>query len=144
MKEFLTIGLFGFIGISLGAILKFKHKSIPTILSRELSSTTTIQKIEISNEVFSQKEISFLKQLIVVNLDKSHVSTYTLCEILQIQLVSNSQKRILCNNFLKCLNLKIFVKYGVKDAILALGSEQDKRKKCYQLDHRFFKLIQEK
>jgi hypothetical protein len=46
--------------------------------------------------------------------------------------------------YFKNLNLKILVRYGLKDAIVSLGSDLDKRKKCYQLDARFFQLAKEK
>jgi hypothetical protein len=145
MKEILTFGIVGFLGISLGTLLKFRPKnSISNKGANQLIAPDLLHKFEFELEIFTAKEITCLEQLILVNNTNRTVSTQLLIDILEIQFLPITQKRLECNRFLKNLNLKILVRYGLKDAIVSLGSDSDKRKKCYQLDARFFQLTKEK
>lgn len=140
MKEFFMSGLFGLLGISFGVLWKYrpasdksKEKTLPSRYPQ------TIPKIELDS-TFNTKEINFIQQLIQVTNKETNVSTHSLIDILEIHLLPQTSKRLLCNKFLKSLNLKILVRYGIKDAVLILGSDEDKRKKCYQLNPIFFQL----
>jgi hypothetical protein len=146
MKELFTFGLFGFVGISLGALLKLKpHRNkADDARANQNQPLPVIQKIDLDNGIFTQKEIDFLQQLSLINKADTSVNTLSLIEILQLHHLPQTQKRLVCNTFLKSLNLKILVRYGLKDAIISLGSDEDKRKKCYQLDTRFYALLAEK
>jgi hypothetical protein len=145
MKEIFTFGLVGFLGISLGALLKFRPKNFNSKKrANQLIIPELLHKIEFEIGIFTVKEITCLEQLIQINNTNRTVSTPLLIDILEIHYLPHTQKRIECNRFLKNLNLKILVRYGLKDAIVSLGTDLDKRKKCYQLDARFFQLVNEK
>lgn len=141
MKEFFMSGLFGLLGVSFGVLWKYRpardksrERSVPS------PHPQTIPKIELDKNTFTTKEINFIQQLIQVTNKEANVSTVSLIDILEIHLLPQTSKRLLCNKFLKSLNLKILVRYGIKDAVLILGSDEDKRKKCYQLNPSFFQL----
>jgi hypothetical protein len=145
MKEIFTFGLIGFVGISLGALLKFKPKNSISIKGADQHAVPgLLQKIEFEIGIFNEKEVAFLEQLALVINTEISVSTTWLIDILEIHFLPQTQKRLACNRFLRNLNLKILVRYGLKDAIVSIGSDQDKRKKCYQLDVRFFQIVREK
>ena len=145
MKEIFTFGLLGFVGISLGALLKFRPKNLNSIKGADqLLVPGLLQEIEFEIGIFNEKEVAFLEQLTLVNNSDISVSTPWLIDILEIHFLPQTQKRLACNRFLRNLNLKILVKYGLNDAIVSIGSDQDKRKKCYQLDARFFQFVKEK
>ncbi len=146
MKEIFTFGLFGFVGIGIGALLKLKPHRDKADDARAVQNQPfpVIQKIELDNGIFSPKEIDFLQQLSLINKAETSVNMLFLIDILQLHHLPQTQKRLVCNTFLKSLNLKILVRYGLKDAIVSLGSDDDKRKKCYQLDTRFYPLLAEK
>jgi hypothetical protein len=144
MKEIFTFGLLGFVGISLGALLKFRPKNSRSNQRAEPLPTPAItQAIELDSGVFSPQEITFLQQLILANNTDLSISTLSLINILALEALPQTHKRLVCNKFLRSLNLKILVRYGLKDAIVSSGSDQDKRKKCYQLDHSFFYMFTE-
>lgn len=145
MKEIFTFGLFGFLGISIGALLKFRPKnSNSNKRADQLTAPAFYHKIIFEIGIFNVKEIACLEKLTYANNTNTTFSTPLLIDILEIHFLPQTQKRLACNRFLRNLNLKILVRYGLKDAIVSLGSDQDKRKKCYQLDTRFFQLVKEK
>lgn len=138
MKEYYLLGLSGLLGLLFGFLYKYKHVfTSPKTKDETLARTIDVKDIHLDKGIFDQKEIQFIQQLILGTKKDSTVSTMSLVDILELESYSAYTKRVECNNFLKSLNLKILVKYGFKEAILTLGTETDKRKKCYQIDSKF-------
>lgn len=142
MNELYVLGLSGIVGLLIGTFYKYKptfnrpNKKLEPIIRR-----FSISEIPLDKQIFDLNEIQFIQQLIHGAQYGNNVSTMNLVEILELQELSAYTKRVECNNFLKSLNLKILVKYGFKEAILTLGTETDKRKKCYLIDSNFLQQL---
>jgi hypothetical protein len=144
MKEYYVLGLSGIIGVLFGTLYKYKP-ALPTKKAKEVPQMASfdMKEIQLDKAIFDQKEIQFIQQLMLGTKRGTNVSTMNLVAILELQNHSSYTKRVECNNFLKSLNLKILVKYGFKEAILTLGTDEDKRKKCYQVDSHFLHQLHE-
>lgn len=138
MNEIYVLGLSGLVGLLFGTL--YKNRPVftkPKTKDEHLARSFDVKEIHLDKGIFDQKEIQFIQQLILRTKKGSILSTMHLVDILELKSHSSFTKRVECNNFLKSLNLKILVKYGYKEAILTLGTETDKRKKCYQIDSNF-------
>jgi len=144
MVEFYALGISGILGVAFGVLFKLMPKQERVRSSGSPApAPSSIRKIDLHRSRFNKKEIEFLQQLIQANQMGVNVPTTILIDILEVQLLSQTAKRIECNNFLKSLNLRILVEYGFKEAILTIGTDEDKRKKCYLLDSNFLQQLLE-
>lgn len=144
MVEFYTLGLTGILGVAFGVMFKRKPQTdVVYFKGTPVLPQSSKHEIELNRSRFSLKEIDFLQRLIQASQMGVNVPTSILIEILEVQYLSPSAKRIECNNFLKSLNLRILVEYGFKEAILTIGTDEDKRKKCYHLDSNFLQQLVE-
>jgi hypothetical protein len=144
MVEFYTLGISGILGVAFGVLFKRKpQREIVKFSGSPAPAPSSVRKIDLHRSRFNQKEIEFLQHLIQANQMGVNVPTTILIDILEVQFLSQTAKRIECNNFLKSLNMRILVEYGCKEAILTIGTDEDKRKKCYLLDSNFLQQLLE-
>jgi hypothetical protein len=144
MVELYTLGLTGILGVAFGVMFKRKpQRDGVKFMGTIASPKPSVREIELNKTRFNPKEVDFLQRLIQANQNGENVPTSVLIELLEVQFLSQTAKRIECNNFLKSLNMRILVEYGFKEAILTIGTDEDKRKKCYHLDSNFLQQLLE-
>ena len=95
MKELYTLGLSGILGLIFGALLKYKPlRNTVKIYTKQVPQPLSEQEIELDTNTFNPKEFSFLQKLISVSNTGIKFSSLDLIEILELQFLSHTARRI--------------------------------------------------
>lgn len=96
-----------------------------------LRTSSPSPRIAFNAANFSDLEIAFLVYLLHAENTDELVKTPDLQAVIYPMTTNPQRARIVRNNFIKNLNLKLYMMYGVSEGITRKGTEEDKRKKCY-------------
>ena len=97
-------------------------------------TNTYTPTIDFDSCEFNDTEIKFLEYLIDAKNSNQENSVEDLYAIIIPVSAGKQNDRLIRNNFIKSLNLKLFLIYGVKEGIIRLGLAEDKRRKYFMLD----------
>jgi hypothetical protein len=84
---------------------------------------------------FTETELRFLSYLIESKINNWQNSVEDLYAIIIPVSTGKQNDRLNRNNFIKSLNLKLFLIYGVKEGIVRMGLAEDKRRKYFIIDN---------
>jgi len=128
MADFGIILVF-IIGITLGLLYQFFYLKIPKIKTDKLIPTINAQ------QYFNEIEISIFSK-ILTSPDKS-ISSQELNLFINQENYPVAELNRLRRNFLKDLNLKIQIVFGISNGIWQVDSSDDKKLKYYRLSKKF-------
>lgn len=145
LETYSILAISGISGLLLGINPKIRYffsHNFHVVRSVASSSIESIQapRIAFDSTNFTDQEIDFLIYLINSKSSPILLKTHDLDDIIFPMGANVQRSRIIRNNFIRNLNLKLFMIYGIKEAITRLGSEEDKRKKCYYLHDSIFRM----
>ena len=103
---------------------------------QEQTSNLNLNKQDM-NHCFDILEVRFLHKLL--KLEGNEVDVKTLNSITNLNQLSAENQRQRRHLFLKELNLKLFLIFGIRESIVRLDSMEDKRVKNYVLSEEIYK-----
>ena len=134
----------GIIGLLIGLNLKFRE--YVNLFFGQKNQSEAQQTITFSPTIdfdscdFTEKELRFLTYLIESKKNNWQNSVEELYDIIIPTSTGKQNDRLIRNNFIKSLNLKLFLIYGVKEGIVRLGLAEDRRRKYFLLDNELINL----
>ena len=134
----------GIIGLLIGLNLKFRE--YVNLFFGQKNQSEAQQTITFSPTIdfdscdFTEKELRFLTYLIESKINNWQNSVEELYDIIIPTSTGKQNDRLIRNNFIKSLNLKLFLIYGVKEGIVRLGLAEDRRRKYFLLDNELINL----
>jgi hypothetical protein len=143
MEAYSWLAISGILGLLLGMSPRLRNSFCRILYSQSqfnpnYPSTTAkkryIPSIEFAKCNFDEKELQFINQLINLKKDGNGVSIDFLNAIIDPEKINLMNNRLTRHGFLNDLNLKLFLIYGIKEAIIRKGTIEDRRKKSYFLD----------
>jgi hypothetical protein len=145
LETYSILAISGISGLLLGINPKIRYffsHNFHVVRSVASSRIESVQapRITFDSTNFTDQEIDFLIYLINSKSSPILLKTHDLDDIIFPMGAKDQRSRIIRNNFLRNLNLKLLMIYGIKEAITRLGSEEDKRKKCYYLHDSIFRM----
>lgn len=114
-------------GLSIFAIPLFNQKNNETAKSPSV-------KLKTGNRYFDDLEIRLLQA--ILDQDSNGLGIANLNSLLNLTKLSEENQRQRRHLFLKELNLKLFLIFGVREGITRIESETDKRVKLYVLNEK--------
>jgi hypothetical protein len=143
MEAYSWLAISGILGILLGMSSRFRN-SFSRLLDNQPKMNGRIHfpmnknghraTIEFAQCEFDERELLFLNKLIHLKVDGNGVSIDFLNSLIDPEKINLLNNRITRHSFLSDLNLKLFLIYGIKEAIIRKGSVEDRRKKSYFID----------
>jgi len=134
----------GITGLLIGLNLKFREYVILFFGQKnqlEAQKTITFSPtIDFDSCDFTEKELRFLTYLIESKINNWQNSVEELYDIIIPTSTGKQNDRLIRNNFIKSLNLKLSLIYGVKEGIVRLGLAEDRRRKYFLLDNELINL----
>lgn len=112
-----------------------KFSRLPLRQQNTISHQARPVKIKSENRYFDELEIRLLKAILTSEekgLDISNLNT-----LLNLKKLSEENQRQRRHLFIKELNLKLFLIFGIREGITRVEFESDKRMKKYALDEKF-------
>lgn len=112
-----------------------KFSRLPLRQQNTISHLARPVKIKSENRYFDELEIRLLKAILTSEekgLDISNLNT-----LLNLKKLSEENQRQRRHLFIKELNLKLFLIFGIREGITRVEFESDKRMKKYALDEKF-------
>ena len=136
MEAYSLLLISGIIGLLIGLNFMFREY-IDYFWRRKKQlqdKITYTPTIDFDSCEFDAHEIKFLSYLIDSKLNHVSPSVEELYAIIIPVSMGKQIDRLNRNNFIKNLNLKLFLVYGVKEGIVRMGLAEDKRRKSFLLD----------
>lgn len=113
------------------AVAKFPQITT-SIHQPRIQPTVTIKK---NNPYFDELEVRLLKA--IINRAENEIDIPNLNLLLNLKKLSEENQRQRRHLFLKELNLKLFLLFGIREVITRVEFDSDKRMKRYVLDEKF-------
>jgi DNA-binding transcriptional MerR regulator len=107
-------------------------KLIPANQQTRIAPAVTIKK---NNRYFDELEMRLLKA--ITNPEEKGLDIASLNSLLNLKKLSEENQRQRRHLFLKELNLKLFLLFGIREGITRVEFDSDKRMKRYVLDEKF-------
>jgi DNA-binding transcriptional MerR regulator len=95
--------------------------------------------IKKNNRYFDELEVRLLKA--IINQEEIGLDIISLNSLLNLKKLSEENQRQRRHLFIKELNLKLFLLFGIREGINRVEFDTDKRKKLYVLDTKFDKSL---
>lgn len=138
MSEFYILFVSGIVGLFLGFNLNNKILLSQLVCNRLQPERMPTEKsltpfINFESCKFTEIELNFLRKLIQLKELNFQANNSAFDEFFHQGQSNIQNERIQRNHFLKKLNFKLFLVYGIENGIVRTSNQDDKRKKCYSL-----------